>query len=109
MQFNFLFGFKLGSKIYASLFTQDTEVIVWDIVGERGLHRLSGHKGAITQALFMAGHDVLISSAKDSFVKFWDLETAHCFKTLTAHKAEVRQKIKNNNFIFVSYSNFLLL
>jgi U3 small nucleolar RNA-associated protein 12 len=70
--------------------SQDTEVIVWDIVGERGLHRLSGHKGAITQALFMAGHDVLISSAKDSFVKFWDLETAHCFKTLTAHKAEVR-------------------
>jgi WD40 repeat protein len=69
--------------------SQDTEVIVWDIVGERGLHRLSGHKGAVTQALFMAGHDVLISSAKDSFVKFWDLETAHCFKTLTAHKAEV--------------------
>ena len=33
--------------------------------------------------------DVIISCSKDSFVKFWDLRTQHCFKTLTGHLGEV--------------------
>ena len=28
-------------------------------------------------------------SSKDTFVKFWDLDTQHCFKTLVGHKTEV--------------------
>lgn len=31
----------------------------------------------------------LITAAKDSFVKFWDLDTHHCFKTLVGHRTEV--------------------
>lgn len=30
-----------------------------------------------------------ISSSKDTFVKFWDLDTQHCFRTLLTHKTEV--------------------
>ena len=33
--------------------------------------------------------DVIISCSKDSFVKFWDLRTQHCFKTLTGHLGEI--------------------
>ena len=33
--------------------------------------------------------NVVISCSKDTFVKFWDLRTHHCFKTLTGHLAEV--------------------
>ena len=29
------------------------------------------------------------ASSKDTLVKFWDLDTQHCFKTLTAHRTEV--------------------
>ena len=29
------------------------------------------------------------SSSKDMFVKFWDLDTQHCFLTLVGHKSEV--------------------
>uniref|UniRef100_A0A6P7H1M8 WD repeat-containing protein 3-like n=1 Tax=Diabrotica virgifera virgifera TaxID=50390 RepID=A0A6P7H1M8_DIAVI len=43
----------------------------------------------VTQLQFMKGHPILISASKDSFVKFWDLETHHCFKTLTGHQTEV--------------------
>ena len=28
-------------------------------------------------------------SSKDTFVKFWDLDTQHCFKTLVDHRSEV--------------------
>ena len=33
--------------------------------------------------------DVIISCSKDSFVKFWDLRTQHCFKTMTGHLGEI--------------------
>ena len=69
---------------------QDTEIIVWDTVAERGLHRLSGHKGVITKVAFLHDRNILVSSSKDTFVKFWDLDTTHCFKTLVGHRAEVR-------------------
>lgn len=38
----------------------------------------------------MSQQSILISSSKDTFVKFWDLETQHCFKTLVGHPTEVK-------------------
>ena len=32
---------------------------------------------------------MLISSSRDTLVKFWDLDTQHCFKTLVGHRSEV--------------------
>lgn len=58
-------------------------------MAEVGLCRLSGHRNAITKIAFMSQQPVLISGSKDSFVKFWDLDTQHCFKTLVGHQTEV--------------------
>jgi U3 small nucleolar RNA-associated protein 12 len=33
--------------------------------------------------------NILVSSSKDTFVKFWDLTVQHCFKTLAGHVTEV--------------------
>lgn len=71
-------------------FVQDTDIIIWDTVAEVGLCRLSGHRNAVTKIAFMSQQPVLISGSKDSFVKFWDLDTQHCFKTLVGHQTEVR-------------------
>jgi U3 small nucleolar RNA-associated protein 12 len=68
----------------------DCEIVVWDIANEAGVFRLRGHRGAITKVAFMANREhLLVSSSKDTFVKFWDLRTQHCFKTLFGHKTEV--------------------
>lgn len=32
-------------------------------------------------------------SSKDSFVKWWDLDTQHCFKTMVGHRSEVSRII----------------
>lgn len=111
------FGHKLasGSKVSQSIisfnsriiyFFQDTEIIVWDTVAETGLCRLSGHKGPITDVAFMTKESVLISASKDSLVKFWDLNTQHCFKTLTGHQTEVSALMKM--LIFFIYSKTFL-
>lgn len=59
------------------------------MVAEAGLHRLTGHKGIVTQICFLEKYNVLVSGSKDTFVKFWDLDTNHCFKTLVGHRTEV--------------------
>lgn len=41
---------------------QDTDIIVWDTVSQSGLYRLKGHKGLITQLIFMKTQNILISS-----------------------------------------------
>lgn len=68
---------------------QDTDIILWDVVAEAGLHRLTGHKGIVTQICFLKKYNILVSGSKDTFVKFWDLDTNHCFKTLVGHRTEV--------------------
>lgn len=69
--------------------SKDTDLVVWDLVGECGLFRLKGHKAPITQTLFMSKRNILISCGKDMLVKFWDLDTRHCFKTIVSHRSEV--------------------
>ncbi|VDP05206.1 unnamed protein product [Soboliphyme baturini] len=67
---------------------KDCAVIIWDIVNEAGLYRLIGHSGPVTECYF-ARHDVLITSSKDSLLKFWDLSCQHCFYTLSVSRSEV--------------------
>ena len=64
-------------------------MIVWDVINEAGLFKLKGHKGPITSLSFDNKRNVLISSSKDTFIKFWDLKIQHCFKTMTDHIMEV--------------------
>lgn len=78
----------LGLKLLSG--GNDTDVVVSDIVSQTGLHRLSGHTGPITDTCFMEKQpNVVISSSKDSMIKFWNMETQFCFKTIVDHRAEV--------------------
>ncbi|XP_045126628.1 WD repeat-containing protein 3-like isoform X2 [Portunus trituberculatus] len=69
--------------------SEDGELVVWDVVSERGMVRLRGHKGKVTRVRFMQTRNVLVSSCRDTFIKLWDLTTHHCFRTLAGHRAEV--------------------
>ncbi|KAJ2343290.1 beta transducin, partial [Coemansia sp. RSA 2618] len=76
---------------------RDTDVVVWDVVGEVGLYRLRGHKDEITGLAFVGGGDArnagaaghIVSSSKDTLVKLWDLRAQHCVQTLVSHRSEV--------------------
>ena len=43
---------------------KDTDLVVWDLLGECGLFRLKGHKAPIAKAIFMTAKNVVISSSK---------------------------------------------
>lgn len=68
----------------------DTDLVVVDVVDQVGKHRLSGHNGPITSCHFLDTYkDVAVSSSKDMQIKFWNIETQFCFKTIADHHAEV--------------------
>ncbi|KAG6813504.1 hypothetical protein H0H92_010529 [Tricholoma furcatifolium] len=80
--------------------SQDTDLIMWDVVAEAGLFRLRGHRDQITSIQFLTPADLpststasatglLLTSSKDTFLKLWDLSTHHCIQTVVAHRSEV--------------------
>ncbi|CAB4425009.1 unnamed protein product [Rhizophagus irregularis] len=92
---------KTGTRLASG--SKDTDLIIWDIVGEVGLYRMRGHKDQVTSIQFISrpllgGHKskdmtsssgYLLSSSKDTLLKLWDLSTQHCMETVVAHRSEV--------------------
>lgn len=69
---------------------QDTDLVVVDTVEQVGKSRLVGHSGAITDVCFYERLDnILISSSKDTRIKFWNIETKSCFQTLVDHRTDI--------------------
>lgn len=90
--------------------SKDTDIIVWDVVGEVGLYRLRGHRDQITGLAFISPAKMgsgdeeveeqeedstikepsthLLSSSKDTFIKLFNLTTQHCVETVVGHRGE---------------------
>ncbi|KAJ1660147.1 beta transducin [Dispira simplex] len=77
---------------------RDTDVILWNVVGEAGVCRLRGHKDQVTTVHFVYGPSSgsdggqashIVSASKDTLVKLWDLDTQHCTETIVIHRSEV--------------------
>ena len=79
---------RLGLKLLSG--GLDTDLVVSDVVDQVGKQRLSGHTGPITACHFIEKFkDVAVSSSKDMQIKFWNIETQYCFKTIVDFHAEV--------------------
>lgn len=79
---------SLGLKIISG--GLDTDLVVSDIVDQVGMYRLQGHSGPITSCHFIEKYkNVAVSSSKDMQIKFWNIDTQFCFKTIADNHAEV--------------------
>lgn len=69
----------------------DGSVVLWDIVAESGLFRLLGHRGGITDIMFvpLGSFDGLITTSLDGLVKVWSLGEQCCMQTVANHRGEV--------------------
>ncbi|XP_073835778.1 WD repeat-containing protein 3 [Musca autumnalis] len=70
----------------------DCEMTVVDVVEQAGRQRLIGHNAPVTDAHFMERFNeqsIVVSCSKDTQIKFWNLETQFCFKTIVDNRTEV--------------------
>lgn len=68
----------------------DNDLVVYDVVDQLGKCRLTGHSAPVTDACFYDPmNDVVITSSKDTQVKFWNIETQYCFMTIVDHRSDV--------------------
>ncbi|KAF3923013.1 Beta-TrCP [Dactylellina cionopaga] len=84
--------------------SRDTDIIVWDLIAEVGVYKLRGHKDQITGLEFLRfkaedfpddvvpqttlENGYLLTTAKDTLIKLWDLSSQHCVETHVAHSGE---------------------
>ncbi|KAJ1924236.1 beta transducin [Tieghemiomyces parasiticus] len=72
---------------------RDTHIILWNVLAESGICRLTGHKDEVTAVHFLYTRDGrathVVSGSKDTLIKLWDLDTQHCVETLAEHRSEV--------------------
>ncbi|CAK7225590.1 beta transducin [Sporothrix bragantina] len=90
-----------GAGVRLASGAKDTDVVIWDLVAETGLYKLRGHKDQITGLSFIEpatvveedgvetavaseGDGFLLTTAKDSLIKLWDLSSRHCIETHVA-------------------------
>lgn len=55
--------------------SQDTYIIVYDLLADQALFKLMGHRDHVTQIdpVQSGSRKLLLSSGKDGFLKVWDL------------------------------------
>ena len=55
--------------------SNDTDVIMWDVVAEAGVVRLHGHSAPVTDCVHLSAHNLLITCSKDHQLKVSVAET----------------------------------
>lgn len=72
-----------------------TYLVVWMCVGQAKKYGYAVsdkiYQKAVTSQIkkFSNTDNAMFSSSKDTFVKWWDLDTQHCFRTMVGHRSEV--------------------
>lgn len=70
---------------------QDTDLVISDMVAQVGRCRLTGHTAPVTDACFYerTGENIVISASKDTRIKFWNVDTRCCLKTIVDHRSDI--------------------
>ena len=67
----------------------DDVVVIYDVKASKILHRQVGHLDALRSLSFSAAGDMLVSSAKDKTVRFWNPMTGEPIRTIKHFPAVV--------------------
>jgi COMPASS component SWD3 len=86
----------------------DKTIRLYDL--ERGtlLKMFNGHSLSISQTVFSPMGNVVVSGSKDNTIKFWDMVSGLCIRTIASHLGEVTAvDMSRTGIIFLLLSFFI--
>ena len=81
-------AFVPGGKYFASAYTGDKDVYVWNISNGTIVRKLSGHTDTEVELTVSPGGKHLLSWAKDRTVRLWDLKTGKELRKMEGYKRQ---------------------
>ncbi|ETW16000.1 hypothetical protein PFFVO_05102 [Plasmodium falciparum Vietnam Oak-Knoll (FVO)] len=99
--------------------SKDTNIILWDIINDKGVFKLEGHTNVVTDIEFLQrkndylddflDNNILISVSKDCLIKVWELNIQTCVQTIVDCEEEITSLIINqtNTRLIVACNSFL--
>jgi U3 small nucleolar RNA-associated protein 12 len=76
---------------------QDTNIVLWDVVGREAIARLQGHHGAILGLHGVGTTGTFVSTSADGLLKVWDIALQACVQTLVV--CDVASMITSSAYI----------
>ena len=69
----------------------------------------NGHSLSISQTIFSPMGNVIVSGSKDNTIKFWDMVSGLCIRTIASHLGEVTSVDMSRTGVFFLFFFFLLV
>jgi WD40 repeat protein/serine/threonine protein kinase len=69
----------------------DPLVRLWDVENGAGVRHLSGHKGRVTDVVFLPGGRQALSCSYDQTLRLWDLDSGEEIRVFPGHTHEVQK------------------
>jgi WD40 repeat protein len=83
-------------------------IVIYNLLTGKLIHQLAEHTKRFTCAS-LYDQNKLVSGSKDGSIKFWDLQTGKCLKTLYVDRIYCLKVLKNGNFATGSGRNSIII
>eukprot|EP00917_Polyrhabdina_sp_WS-2016_P027758 GHVP01059280.1.p1 GENE.GHVP01059280.1~~GHVP01059280.1.p1 ORF type:complete len:800 (+),score=147.18 GHVP01059280.1:172-2571(+) len=83
----------------------DNTISIWNTSEDSPVIRLKGHKGSITDVVFIHNDETLLSTSKDSSLRVWNIETGECMQVLSEARSEILSLSLNLSQNWIVFSN----
>jgi WD40 repeat protein len=81
---------------------------IYNLLTGKLIYNLTGHTNRLT-GLSLYGQNKFVSGSEDNAIKFWDLQTAKCLKTLDVYSVNCLKVLKNGNLATGSDRNSIII
>jgi WD40 repeat protein len=80
--------------------SQDTTIIIWDLIGLVKITTLVGHLHWVNVLSLMSTNNLLASLSSDNYLRIWDVKNQTLLKNISIRSSAVASSLNNEPYVF---------